>query len=40
MAERYKNVSAMAEDLQAQYAREQEEHKRMKEVILQQEAQE
>ena len=30
----------MAEDLQAQYAREQEEHKRMKEVILQQEAQE
>ena len=39
MAERYKNVSASAEELKAQYAREQEENKRMKEVILQIEAQ-
>ena len=39
MAERYRNVSAAAEELKAQYAREQEENKRMKEVILQIEAQ-
>ena len=38
MAERYKNVSAAAEELKAQYAREQEENKRMKAVILQQKA--
>ena len=39
MAERYKNASAAADELHAQYAREQEENKRMKELILQMEAQ-
>ena len=39
MAERYKYVSAAVEELKAQYAREQEENKKMKEVILQMETQ-
>ena len=39
MAERYNNASAAVDDLHAQCAREQDENKRMKEVILQQETQ-
>ena len=33
VAERYKNASALADELNAQYAREQEENKSMKELI-------
>ena len=39
MVERYKNASAAAGELNAQYAREREENKRMKELILHMEAQ-
>ena len=39
MAERYKYVSAAAEELKLQYVKEQEENKKMKEMLLQWETQ-